>query len=133
MWVGRLHHDLNHSLGEYGDSVNVSKAIADVVELLKFVEPELNGADATFIADLIRATEYPYTGEPKNMYQKIIRDSDLLQWTQPDRERWFDGLSEETGSVVDLGSTKRFLTLTTINTKRTITELFEAGLITRNW
>lgn len=131
--LAALYHDLNHSLGEYGDSINVSRAVADTIELLKLAEPELTNNELTAIGELILTTEYPYTGPAKNILHKIIRDSDLLQWTQPDVDRWLEGLTEETGHSITLESTKVFLNTSGIHTKRAIAELHTAGLITRNW
>lgn len=131
--LASLYHDLNHSLGDYGDSINVSRAVADMVTLMKLTEPNLNGKDITKIGKLILATEYPHGSEPKSIYHKIIQDSDLLQWVEPDQERWFSGLSEEQNMVVNLETTKHFLNSQHLNTKQARVELFNAGLVTRNW
>jgi hypothetical protein len=69
-----LYHDYAHSGGKYEDSVNVSCALS------KMKEFDLDRSIDRFeVANIIRATEYPYVVEPICIEQRIIRDADLMQ------------------------------------------------------
>lgn len=74
--IAALFHDFNHSGGKLKDSENVKNAILAFEEHSK--QPK---EDNLKIIEIIKATEYPYViSEDKlNIYQKIIRDADLLQ------------------------------------------------------
>jgi len=74
--IASLFHDFNHSKGKDSDDINVQTAIDS---FLKYsLETEENN---NFIIDIIKATQYPYVinEEILTIFQKIIRDADLLQ------------------------------------------------------
>jgi len=85
-----MFHDINHSMGEFPDKVNVSEAVA---QFLGFYDSNLKFRSDYPISDtavtyIIRATEYPYVIDDSELSkcQAIIRDADLLISLEPD---WF--------------------------------------------
>jgi len=85
-----MFHDINHSMGELPDKVNVSEAVA---QFLGFYDSHLKFRSDYPISDtavtyIIRATEYPYVIDDSELSkcQAIIRDADLLVSLEPD---WF--------------------------------------------
>jgi hypothetical protein len=80
MIVASLFHDFNHTGSGKDDDVNILKAVEGFLEYNneyeKFIEDEVK-----FITELIKSTRYPYLKvcEDLNIYQQIIRDSDILQ------------------------------------------------------
>lgn len=127
-----LYSDINHSQGRFGDSVNVARSVNDMVNILEQLEPELNDQQLTRIGNLILATEHPHK-PPKTMEEKIIQDSDLLQWVEPDQTVWLDGLSKETGSPVNVETVKKFISFTQVNTYQAGVELRKQGLTEHGW
>lgn len=75
--LAAIYHDFNHSQGEKKDDENIKEAIKS---LKKYVE------DTEEIEELIKATQYPYIIEDKDLsnLQKIIRDADLMQTLEDD-------------------------------------------------
>ena len=101
-----MFHDINHSMGELPDKVNVAEAVA---QFLGFYDSNLRFRSDYPISDtavslIIKATEYPYVINDLelNKRQAIIRDADLLVSLEPD---WFQnavlGLMKEM-NVVDI-------------------------------
>ena len=76
MIIASLFHDFNHSGGKLSDSENVKNAI----EAFKTFSVE-SEEDNNFVVEIIKATEYPYVikDDELSLYQKIIRDADLMQ------------------------------------------------------
>jgi HD superfamily phosphodiesterase len=74
--LAALFHDFNHSGGKLSDSENVKNAI----EAFKTFSVE-SEKDNNFVVEIIKATEYPYVikDDELSLYQKIIRDADLMQ------------------------------------------------------
>jgi len=96
-----MFHDMNHSMGEESDELNVQYAIDafldfynDNLELLK------GSVDKEMVKSMIKATQYPYViaDEDLTLNQQLIRDSDLMVVLEPD---WFQntmiGLGIELG------------------------------------
>ncbi len=83
-----LIHDMDHTLGEYEDYVNIQNAIAALRDWTWASKP-----DSDFkrllpdIEKLIYITEYPYTEKrkPETVYEKVLRDSDILWGVMPGR------------------------------------------------
>ncbi|AXG67012.1 phosphohydrolase [Dickeya phage vB_DsoM_JA29] len=83
-----LIHDMDHTLGEYSDNVNIQNAIAALRDWT-WASP----ADSDFkrllpeIEKLIYITEFPYMPdrEPQTVYEKVLRDSDILWGILPGR------------------------------------------------
>lgn len=95
-----IFHDFHHSGGLEDDSVNVQTAIDDSALLIcansEYTIEQFNDR----IKPLIKATEYPYVidDEDLSLSQKIMRDADLLQATEPTYyAHVFCGLSAEMG------------------------------------
>lgn len=76
LMLAALFHDFNHSGGKLPDSENVKNAIASFLEHSSETEEDNN-----FVVEIIKATEYPYVikEDELSLYQKIIRDADLMQ------------------------------------------------------
>lgn len=72
-----LVHDFNHSGGKFKDEVNVQNAI----EAFWYNFPNEKSENIKIINEIIKATQYPYVIEEKDLtlLQMIIRDADLLQ------------------------------------------------------
>jgi hypothetical protein len=128
-----LYHDLNHSNGKHNDTINVSRAAAEMVEIMSVIEPTLSNTQINTIAQLIITTEHPSRVEPANLLEKIMRDSDKLQWVEPDFDRWAEGLSEELNYNVTLENTIKFIDEEKIYTGYGRKKLFNAGLVKREW
>jgi len=90
--IAALFHDFGHSAGKENDEVNVNIAVdnykkaVEVLEISKYGESmtsyqvtTLNN-DMETIEKLIRATQYPYVIEDKDLTddQKLFRDCDLV-------------------------------------------------------
>lgn len=77
--IACLFHDFNHSMGEKTDKENVLEAINSFKKYSIETE-EVNNE----IINMIKATEYPYVIDEKDLSikDKIIRDADLLQWSE---------------------------------------------------
>lgn len=77
-----MFHDMNHSMGEFDDDINVSRAIESIRAWGKITTIPLsdNGVDIEESVNIIRATQYPYviSNDDLNESQKLIRDCDLL-------------------------------------------------------
>lgn len=78
--IAAMFHDFNHSQGKLKDNENVAIAIESFKKLSSETEDTSNN-----IIDIISATEYPYVIEEAdlNLFQKIIRDADMLQCFEP--------------------------------------------------
>jgi 5'-deoxynucleotidase YfbR-like HD superfamily hydrolase len=105
--LAALYHDLNHS-GDaaVSDAENIHVACSMVEAILPGLEKDI---DASYVASLIRATQFPPVSEKTTITEQIICDSDILQNIAPDREEWFKGLSKETGREVTYESTREWL------------------------
>jgi hypothetical protein len=91
--IAVLFHDFNHSMGKHDDVWNVDEAIKCF--LLYSIE---SSEDNEKIINIIRATQYPYVIEEKDLTveQEIIRDADLLQQYQDNFiQQVYWGLSQE--------------------------------------
>lgn len=78
MLLAAMFHDFNHSAGKLTDDLNVVESKKAIRE---FIEQEGLKVDIQFIDSILDATQYPYIVEESelNIYQKIIRDADLMQ------------------------------------------------------
>lgn len=82
--LAAIFHDFDHSAGVEEDSVNINRAVAG---LMKFANIHRLDVDLVAAAvDNIQVTQFPFIHEPKTVSQKIIRDADLLQSLEPNRE-----------------------------------------------
>lgn len=77
--VAALFHDYNHSQGYAKDYVNVSVALNSVNQWYKGSKFTTE-VDIDKVIEIIKATEYPYVIESKDLSieQAIIRDADLM-------------------------------------------------------
>ena len=79
-----LLHDINHSGGKFKNDADNVKLALDALEIY-FTEHndtlQFSRADLDSIANMIRATQYPYekSGNQLTLLEKIIRDSDVAQ------------------------------------------------------
>ena len=79
-----LLHDINHSGGKFKNDADNVKLALDALEIYFSQHNDtlqFSRADLDVIADIIRATQYPYekSGDSLNLLQKIMRDSDVVQ------------------------------------------------------
>lgn len=110
LFVSALYHDYAHSAGQQSDTVNIARAITATIEHVSRLE-ELSSDNMDTIANIIHATIQPPTlhGDPINMLQGIIMDSDMLQCGEPDAESFLVGLAVEGNMEVTWSTTKEFL------------------------
>lgn len=95
--VAALFHDFDHSMGELKDSENIKNAIIAFEKWYDINKKDLN-IDHDMVVDVIKATEYPYVIDAKDLTleQKIIRDADLCQTFVDNRiQQVYIGLSAE--------------------------------------
>ncbi len=118
MLILGLFHDFNHSAGKKTDDKNISDAKKALIEFLK---EEKIDADIDFMEKVLDATQYPYVIETKDLdiYQKIIRDADIIQVFQ---YNWIHqsvfGLSQELNMdfIPFIQGQKKFLAAVEFNT-----------------
>lgn len=77
--MAALFHDFNHSAGTASDTENIERA----VQALSDFSIDLIGAGATIeeveaAEQAIRCTVFPFTQEPRNLMEQILRDADFL-------------------------------------------------------
>lgn len=77
-------HDMNHSGGEFEDSVNIERAIAAVEAIEGSLDKQFYDGFGYGVAELIRVTQYPFIRSPYTQLEKILRDTDALQAYEPD-------------------------------------------------
>lgn len=90
-FLAGLFHDFDHRM-EADDTLNVESAINAVHEHLTGESPER-------VAELVRATRYPYLTEPASKAESVLRDADILYSTilMPDAQHFRNGLLMERG------------------------------------
>ncbi len=94
--ISALFHDFNHSEGKKSDDENIKTAIKAVKKYILEKDKDIEDD----IINIIKATEYPYVIEDKDldMSQKVIRDSDMLQTLEDNFvHQILFGLSKELG------------------------------------
>lgn len=82
-----LYHDANHSGGKLTDDLNIKEALRfleEAHEAAKRHGMAMSDADYLETIETLKITKYPYEGEPVTMFQKIIRDADLMQVYESD-------------------------------------------------
>jgi len=83
-----LIHDMDHTLGEYSDNVNIQNAISAFRDWVwaQPAESDFKRLQAR-IENLIYMTEFPYVSErtPVDVCEKVIRDADILWGVMPGR------------------------------------------------
>ena len=78
MLIAGIFHDFNHSGGKHPkDKYNILDAVIEFNKFSKETEE-----DSNFIVKVISATEYPFLDIELTIYQKIIRDADVMQWLE---------------------------------------------------
>lgn len=86
-----MFHDMNHSMGKEDDSYNVQSAISALKSWYIHahdLKNEYIDFDVNEIANIIRATQYPYIIEDEDLTvsQMLIRDCDMMMGFEDD---WF--------------------------------------------
>ena len=75
MLIAGIFHDFNHSGGKHKkDKYNILDAVTAYYQYTKELDE-----DSSFIVKMISITEYPFKEGELNIYQKIIRDADIMQ------------------------------------------------------
>lgn len=87
--LSALFHDYNHSAGLYDDVINVEHATSVVSKVIMDAFPndvETSSKLKDIVVNTIWATCYPYTipDEDLDLYQRIIRECDLLGYFSND-------------------------------------------------
>lgn len=89
-----LIHDMNHSLGRKDDDYNITQAIDALIAMMQQHPYALTflSVDSVQIAEVernIRITRFPYSDDmqPNTIYQKCIRDADILYSMQDSAAR----------------------------------------------
>lgn len=76
--IAGIFHDFNHSGGKNkSDEYNIIDAVNAYYKYTKE-----NEVDSKFIVDIVSITEYPFRNGELNIYQKIMRDADVMQWLE---------------------------------------------------
>ena len=75
-----LFHDFAHSGGKEDDTKNVKRACKEAFTFLSG-KPSISNIMLNDIIETIECTVFPFTVEPTTLYQKCIRDADVLYAT----------------------------------------------------
>jgi hypothetical protein len=75
-----IFHDYNHSGGKLNDNENIRNAY---VGLMKFININKFDIDLKLCERYLIVTQFPYIVETENIYDEIIRDSDLCGIFEP--------------------------------------------------
>lgn len=126
--VAGLFHDYGHTGEGTPDLVNVEQALQAITNNQVFFRKA--GLSPWLLRKLIHSTLNPAVGN-YDVLERIIRDADLLGWTEPDISSQLAGLSAELGTPVTEESTKVFLQQATIYTFPARRKLVNAGWLTR--
>lgn len=86
--LSALFHDIGHSGGTDPDNLNVARSMSLYAQHVAPKVGYLTDVNKQ-VYDNIEVTQFPFIHEPKNLYQQILRDADLLMSLQPD---WFETL-----------------------------------------
>lgn len=82
--LAAIFHDFDHTAGKADDDVNIQRALAG---LNRFAEIHRLDEELLKLAiENIQVTQFPFIYTPQTTAQKIIRDADLLQSLEPNRE-----------------------------------------------
>jgi predicted metal-dependent HD superfamily phosphohydrolase len=106
--IAAMFHDFNHSGGKLKDTENVKIAINGFLTASE-EDDDVNN----LVVDIIRATEFPYVipEDELTIYQKIIRDADLMQTFEKNylQQNWI-GLASEMNSnlILALENSEKF-------------------------
>lgn len=94
-----LIHDMDHTLGEFSDEINIQNAISALHDWIWHSEsnPDFKRLEKE-IEKLILITQFPYTEDrvPQTVYEKVLRDADVLWGVLPGRAMTIvEGLRKE--------------------------------------
>lgn len=110
VFLAGLYHDFEHSEGRQSDTVNIANAVRGMEywcgRLENFTPETIN-----LIKQIICSTIWPshlFEGE-RSLFELILCDADLLQWTAPDARCYMAGLSEEKGTPITWDDTIEFV------------------------
>lgn len=117
IFIAGLLHDWDHT-GCNDEEVNIQRA----VDAVKIFEEENHEhwltSDWWQVQLLIEATDSRKTPADRDTIgEKVIADADVLQNIVEDYQKFWNGLSKETGTVVDAVSTQIFLQNHSFNTE----------------
>ncbi len=105
--LAALFHDFDHSGGRETDDLNVTRAELRFIDAVTTTgklrmqsgqRENLSGEEIALARSAIQITKYPYDRDPVTIVERIIRDADLMQPYEPDREllrRCYRGLQQE--------------------------------------
>lgn len=110
LFLAGLYHDFNHSAGARVDKENVDDAARNMQAWCRLLE-DFSDEQIGSIRQAILSTCWPpeqYSG-PRNAWEDILCDADLLQWTEPDTEDFMAGFAEEAKDGTNWETTLVFL------------------------
>ena len=130
--ISALYHDFYHSFGLKNDIINISKSILELEKEYWF-QDNFNKEEKDFMINCIFCTVFPFRVEPKNYYEKLIRDCDILTSLLPDNETFAIGLTNEFKNAkinieCSVESMNKFLSEQKIYTKK-IKKIFDSLII----
>jgi len=107
LFIAALYHDWDHT-GTRDEKENIRRAVEGCLAGMR--EDNESEADRWTVMLLIYATaQYFYNPPTLPLMKRLLRDADMMQNMEPDRETFFRGLSKELGIVVDADTTFEFL------------------------
>jgi hypothetical protein len=107
LFIAALYHDWDHT-GTADEKENIRRAVEGCLDGMR--EDDESEADRWTVMLLIYATaQYFYNPPSLSLMKRLLRDADLMQNVEPDREIFFRGLSKELGMAVDADTTQEFL------------------------
>ena len=118
--IAALFHDFNHSAGIHTDDINVQIAIEGTKDFLTNIPKDkeyFNENNIKDICNIISVTQYPFIKTPHTLQEKIIRDSDLMQYLEPDGEEFLNGLAKELNLNLNWEQTFNFIDSQTKHTE----------------
>jgi len=122
LFLSALYHDWDHTASSGDDAANIERALKHASCLNKKTDSTLSQNKIRRIIRLIKSTHFPHPN-PKNIEEKILQDADLLQYNEPDANKFIEGLAVETGHKISKETTKVFLANQHFNTEWAIQKI----------
>ena len=80
--AGAMFHDFNHSGGKETDAMNIKHALDGLYNAQSYACSMMIGLsidELNIAVDTIKITEFPFKNPPTKIYERVIRDADLMQ------------------------------------------------------
>lgn len=99
LFLSCMIHDFHHKQESGNDYININNAVSYVETKLYEWFPTYSKSYSEvlkwYVKDTIKCTEFPFKHEPMTRVQQIIRDCDLMMFTQIDGGIYLKGLCNE--------------------------------------